>query len=1411
MKKSLLVLFFLAMPALVFGLAVEYMRNGECYLLIGHNDPTFRGVYRLNNPAGEPDGNPVNVKLFDPRTSYGISVNLERKVYTFSSNTEPTFTLGNYQLKRLLKRPGDVGLWGAHCDTRKSYYVSNENITYNQSNRPVYTTTGPMGSHASNLSNDPANVAWITWNTGVVRPTIKEANRWYFQKTQVLCDNNCAYTNGLSDAFWLYFVPVDGSGYGYIPNNSWWQSQDRDPHNRPGNLFYWDRVYRKHTFYDLNMWNKPMGIWSAGNPIYGQYTGVADSIYDEIVQRSRISACLNCVCVNGSGDQNFSAYPKFTSLAMSSFGRMYLYTRTDHPSALDGEVRLNGTAMNPLSPNIRGKVNDLTTQWVGISAASKTEEYVYLLGTNLIKEWLSKFNIIPGAINITSVTVSDQWWLDGGIVYAYDSIEGAVYKFIRYDKAGNDTCKSIPQKINIGKNVDAIKADGFGHLYFAKTTMEPAMASSIGWPDLYTFNFYQVYAGRAYGYAYYQQKVYKTVFCQELGSAGNYQLGKIHIGNNIFRRAFNVPQAGYTAITMGNIQAAAADPGWAWQGAAQQISTVADPTLTQLGVINVATPPVVTRPNGNLGVVDIVGIEAIDPGFKFANDEVNQGMYTFRVENPPFWEGRNNIATPGKTKWEGDKNGNGTEGGYVSSLMNTSSLTDSSPQVLYNWKIYKIQDAFGNPVTPIQLVKSFDDSSSAGISYYFRSGTYQIMCSAKFKWYDYDSLPFGSTVEDINNCIRPSLGMEQATAAPVDSAINSTNFPGLVTPMPANTAVTILKVNRQLPPPTGKKLEIQRLAGSNWEDPKVSGTLKYHVVNEDEENSWRLQPDPKDPVANYPANYLQDLYNLPVITNSNKVPNTLVWKDNMAAQYEWTFSLTLPDNTIYPAQELSRNSWSHMDAPIKLTQDFPTDPVMGKLLCKAYRKWEYMENVYDSDGNYEGQQTVSGTIEYSGEVDVLVLDLTPPKIVAINGKPFSGVPLNPAHLGETGGLVTAGLSHDSFSNLASFTFLVEDNNIFANTNSLAPVAAADRLHNRGTKQRAAFFFERGAAKTLFPPAPGTAESNYYSSPGVSLVADITTAWNKHDDYKVMRKPIPYKAGDTNSYVLYAFDVADWKHLQAGTSGDLMSDPMRWPINMANNSPSYNSAGAVGSAHPGYGLMFQPTDSSGRVGDRTHFGNVWVRDTLRPMVYSRTTDYIKSFDELQPFGIEAYLVMHPNRNEAGFPEYGQTLNTLATWQTKADGFPWYGQLPNDLSVWQVQADGHYPALNALLGIPHGLTSKLAVNHPPIIQEGMEIFMEAFAADNIAVSNTVLPKIEVEGPSGLYTEGTPTKIKEDSGNTMKVRLLLQKSGVYDVTLTAQDNAMDFAGAPAPNSRTIKFGFVVGPTTMEIRVIDKKNTEF
>ena len=44
----------LVCPQQAKALDSQYLRNGECYLLIGEGDANIKGVYRLNNPAANP-------------------------------------------------------------------------------------------------------------------------------------------------------------------------------------------------------------------------------------------------------------------------------------------------------------------------------------------------------------------------------------------------------------------------------------------------------------------------------------------------------------------------------------------------------------------------------------------------------------------------------------------------------------------------------------------------------------------------------------------------------------------------------------------------------------------------------------------------------------------------------------------------------------------------------------------------------------------------------------------------------------------------------------------------------------------------------------------------------------------------------------------------------------------------------------------------------------------------------------------------------------------------------------------------------------------------------------------------------------------------------------------------------------
>lgn len=1480
MKKLYLFILIFCVSQQLFAqdeLRVEYRRNGECYLLIGNKDATNRGVYRLNNPANE-GGVDVGY-LYDPGESYGIYVDLKRQVYNFYSETENTATYKDRLIKRLLKKPNDPdrwGLFGAHCDTRVGY--NRNGVGRNRQHDDIYTTVGKMG-YANTSQGTPKetnaslewNVAWewaghvkkqgedsarnkvMREGTEYTVPDGATYNAWLFKKTWRKC-TCCNYS--ANDWYWLNFVNVDNEGYGKIPNDSWWQSRDPDTVvnpswvNRKGNIIYWDTVSFIDTNYYLKRWDKASrGVGKGKTSEFVKINGtlgkqIVGMSYAENVIRSQISACMNISCVNGSRPLQFDAVKQLVSLTRSTYERTYVFTRSDVSDAKDAKLMKDGSEVNLNSNNLHiiGKEYANNARWVGASTKSSGSDFIYLLGNKLIEKWLDDYNINHNAMDLNAVVVSDQWWLDGGIVYAYDKNSNRVYQFVRDDKTSGK-CKNTPVSFKIGDNVDSIGVDGDGNLFFTKTTKDPASSNGFDtnrkkYAVSYSLDSTADHNGNWNGIMRFKQSKNKTVYKRDFGVSSEVEfssvMGNVNIGNRYYNRSFRLPKNVVSSMGIplsssntSNISKILQNSPSFYGSYSPTNSDSQDPEQnTFLGVINVAKPPSVEKPNSKLAVVDIVGIEATNPAFKFLTDEVEQGLYTFKVENAPFWLGRNNVTTPGKERWKDDENNNSTVGGFVSSLRNTSGSSSSSPQVLYTWTIYKIADAFGNvPQTVTTPVRVAIDSTSPQTKHYFTAGTYQILCSAKYQYYNYNALPYPSTVEMLDSVIAPSAdSYENAEAAPVDPYITKEHYPGLQ-PIPANTACTILNVNRQSKPLSGKKVDIQMFANNTWKDPEVKGNIKYHIVNEKESNKYRLKGTDND--------YLPELFKLPTIKDNSMVPGTLKWATDL--EYQWNLYLTLPDGSTSSVQEKSFKSqvtnsgstnfiWNNNEAS-DFAVDYPTDPVFGELSCRAYRTWEYEQNQYSPDGDIEGQEIISDTIEITGSVKFLVLDINPPEIIKVNPASENiditkvdfdpANPLDPIFLGNTGGLVTDPITANikdkdgntiSFTNPTQFTIVVRDNNRYSNMDNLAEVDEKKRKHNRQINTSATLFFEKldksNNSKKLFPNnvmynAAATESNNqyikYFSSPGVKFCSDNTISTT----YKLKRSPKTYAEGDDYGYIVYTFNVSDWKYIQDNTNVNTFEDTNRWPTTLANNSPDYNNVGeGVNNSHKGYAVMFQARDSSGNVSNKVHIGNVWIRDNIPPIVYAefrKYTDAINSW-QIQPFDIKDYI----NNKK------WQKLNYLTNYKVKKN-------FKYDI----INLDG-IPTSDILTTNPGKNTLDNA--KPSLVLEGTEIFLRTRAVDNIGVpdqSKEELPFIKVTGPAGLFSEANSPQLGGGQGiKSIKdndLRLLLQRPGVYDVYLEGRDTALDFDGTPKYNTTTVKFGIITAPVISNIRAIDKTNKPF
>jgi len=234
----------------VYGLAAEYERNGEVYVLIG--DGTQIGVYRLNDPAGE--GVPIGW-LYNPLQSYGISVNLSRKVYTFSETIAANYVTLSGNIDVRMKPVGQNIMQGFHCEHRSSW---------GEAGWSVYTTSGTMSNYPGYYS------------------ATANASGWWMSRSVGSCCG-CGAPNTSPNSFQVFLVTPDASGWASIPNNTWYQSWDADTHGRPGK-HYRDRTEGKAHNYNLLEWYQ--GI--TGNTPADK--GTKASSYEKKVQRALLGS-----------------------------------------------------------------------------------------------------------------------------------------------------------------------------------------------------------------------------------------------------------------------------------------------------------------------------------------------------------------------------------------------------------------------------------------------------------------------------------------------------------------------------------------------------------------------------------------------------------------------------------------------------------------------------------------------------------------------------------------------------------------------------------------------------------------------------------------------------------------------------------------------------------------------------------------------------------------------------------------------------------------------------------------------------------------------------------------------------------------------------------------------------------------
>ncbi len=782
-------------------LSPEYLRNGECYLLIGEGDNSLRGCYRLNNPELTTPAyyNPAKQVLLasDIKDTLGFNVDLNRIIYTFTQKTDSNWSLDTAPLYRQVL---DGGVTGDQADYGYHSYIHYDYRDWGY-NTAVYRT-GPVGR---NIHKDGGG----TWSgfKSAGPGTVTSKPSGYTQPSM----SGAASLGEYSGKTWYK-----------IPNGSWysnWKTASADAmgdykngrYSYNGfNKFYYvfgDKVNAKYHNYFLYTWTPDNP--QLDKPNYNGYVGsqVAQT-KEEKVNRDILAGCLDgCGGASGSGSSEAATMHSdiaFQPPLQGGTKRVYFYTRTINGTNYD--LKLNNSAYNPGSTNpLIGKPASTDTYWLCISLKEATADYVYCLGTAVIKEWYKQATGKDlNNMKIDAVTASNQWDQEGGIVYAYDSANRKIYKFERNEKSGTPVTAQtflaldVANILNsVGANtsaaIDDVKADGFGSMYFALS--HPAINDSIYYPPNYfkpndciaiKQNAHDTSKKETSFYMLYKKEFGKVVFERNYLTGDVFEIGRKNFAVKYYNVSGKIKDAGWDQIknltrfdNLNNILASwsatiagksyvSSWPASYWnRGIANFSSTTyqelsyTNPGKSMLAVINVPTPPQVLSLGDKKSYLDIIGpYEGIIPMPDKVNRNTNQGdglkknlsylnldtLYFYMAENYPLDDGAQDPTA------QQDYDGDGRRGGFITSIKDPAPLADGhSDGVDYIWKTWMVMDLYGNSVC-----KLAQQSTTSNPYNYFYSpvyGKFIMTCRVKYHWYDYDALPFGSTIDNLSSVL----------------------------------------------------------------------------------------------------------------------------------------------------------------------------------------------------------------------------------------------------------------------------------------------------------------------------------------------------------------------------------------------------------------------------------------------------------------------------------------------------------------------------------------------------------------------------------------------------------------------------------------------------------------------------------
>ena len=707
-----------------------YEQNGDCYVLVGgdNDKKEYRAVWALNNlfAAKKPD------KLFDPEDAYGITA-----AQSYNSETDKI-------TKRLYIFSGvDSGLKDITGEIRGRAIIPT--ASYN-----VWTGTNVPTATVHRYHTNP--------DSGESK--LGNHTKYYvdnlFAGQDYPCNVYPLKSTGKTDAagHTLYEYKV-GHGYYHTFNEEVYSPYTYRSYGGYAHRMIRERIQEAERDIKLYKYKKPDSAPSILKKISD--SSVYESKSDIAVVTTKVEGkkdlngecCDGCIAVQRDVDMPGVPSPVLNMAYSAQVDTSYLYNRafgtTDYTLSVFGRAN---------DDKIIGNGADITCNYIGISSKNNNGNYVYLLGSNVINQWMKDSSCptsmyIDNADDLSGIAVSDQWWQTGGIVYAYDKKKGKVYSFVRvetvkYDENGNLITSGPPDEIDVafdGVKPDKIGCDGFGNLYMLKTEYDPTTKDHFGkdGKEAYRRDTGDLYGGAAYQgkkifEAVFEQGVYKTVYKKPYGSEKIEKVkNRIELGKNAAVRRYVTEDDKIDSdiIWIDKISDMV------------QIKYADDPNRirTELAVINCPTPP---RPDHLNATTDCVGPMILtDTGFKMATPG-SDGLFTsdtdlfFMVENAPYFDANNlNIGNSDE-----DIDGDGRVGCFPNTIK--KELTK------YYWKIRRTHDREGNKVDKYATENQILETEGDYILYFpsLLEGKFEVGVKVSYGYYDYSDLPVGALSSD---------------------------------------------------------------------------------------------------------------------------------------------------------------------------------------------------------------------------------------------------------------------------------------------------------------------------------------------------------------------------------------------------------------------------------------------------------------------------------------------------------------------------------------------------------------------------------------------------------------------------------------------------------------------------------------